>query len=354
MNPASKKFLYDLLNTPSPTGFEQPIQKVVRSYMKPFADSIETDLHGNVICGLNIKAPRRVMLAGHCDQIGFMVRDISKDGFLSVSPLGGIDGGVLFGAHVTVHAEKGPVTGVFGRKPIHMQSSEERDRIKIDLDKMWIDIGVSNQKEAQKIVKIGDPVTFKLGVMDLGKDLICSPGLDDKVGLFIAMETLRMCAEAKLEVALYSVSTVQEEVGVRGAQTAAYSIDPEVGIAIDVTFASDNPGHDATKSAPCKLGAGPAISRGPNVNPVVERMLNAAGKKARVPVQPAPSSRLLGNDARTIQVSKRGVATGSVGVPNRYMHTQSEICHLKDLENSAKLLAQFVRDINKKTDFTPM
>ncbi len=354
MNSESKRFLFDLLNAPSPTGFEQPVQKIVRAHMKSIAQTITTDLHGNVICGINTKASRRVMLAGHCDQIGFMVRQITKEGFVYVSPLGGIDTGVLFGARVTIHGSSGPVDGVFGRKPIHLQTGEERDKAKLDLDKMWIDIGVANQKEAERKVTIGDPVTFKLGVLEMGKDLICSPGLDDKVGLFIAMETLRLCAKAKLDVALYAASTVQEEVGLRGAQTAAYSIDPEVGIAIDVTFASDNPGHDAAKSPPCKLGGGPAISRGPNINPVVEKMLHAAGKKAKVSLQPAPSSRLLGNDARSIQVSKRGVATGSIGIPNRYMHTQSEICHLKDLESSAKLLAQFVKDITKKTDFTPM
>lgn len=353
MNTESKAFLHKLLTAPSPTGFEQPVQRIVREHMKRHADTIETDLHGNVIVGINTKASRRVMLAGHCDQIGFMVKHISKEGFVYVGALGGIDAGVLHGAHVTIHGSSGAVDGVFGRKPIHMQTGEERDRMKLDLEKMWIDIGASSQKEAEKKIQIGDPVTFKLGVTELGKELVCSPGLDDKVGLFIAMEALKLCAKSKLDVALYAVSTVQEEVGLRGAKTAAYAIDPEVGIAIDVTFASDNPGNENSKAVPCKLGGGPCISRGPNINPVVEKMLLASAKKAKIPVQAAPSAKLLGNDANSIQVSKRGVATGSIGIPNRYMHTQSEICHYKDLENSAKLLAQFTKDITKKTDFTP-
>ena len=353
MQKESKDFLYRLLDTPSPTGSEQKIQRVVKERMKKYADLIESDLHGNLIIGLNSKAKRKVMLAGHCDQIGLMVKHISKEGFLYVSALGGIDVGVLFAAHVTVHTKGGPLDGVIGRKPIHLQSADERSKLTLDLDNVWIDIGVKSQKEAQKRVEIGDSVTFKLGVTELASNLVCSPGLDDKAGLFVAMETLRLCAEAKLAVGLYAVSTVQEEVGLRGARTSAFSIDPEVGIAIDVAHSSDNPGNEGPKAVPCKLGAGPSISRGPSTNPVVERMLVAAAKKGKIPYQPAPSAGMLGNDANALQVSRAGVAVASIGIPNRYMHTQSEVCSLDDLENSAKLLAAFVKSINTKTDFKP-
>lgn len=353
MQKDSKDFLYDLLKTPSPTGYEQKIQKIVRRRMEPFADSIETDLHGNVIIGINTKAKRRVMLAGHCDQIGLMVRNIHKDGFIYVGALGGIDVGVLPGTLVTIYGKGGAIEGVLGRKPIHLQSGDERGKVANDLDKVWIDIGAKNQKEAEKLVEIGDPVTFKLGITELGQDFISSPGMDDKVGVFIAMEALRLCSKSKLSVALYAVSTVQEEVGLRGARTAAYSVDPEVGIAIDVLHATDNPGHGQANAVPCKLTGGPCISRGPNTNPVVEKMLLAAAKKGKIPHQLAPSAALLGNDANAIQVSRGGVATASIGIPNRYMHTQAEICSLKDLENSAKLLSEFTKSITAKTDFRP-
>jgi endoglucanase len=294
------------------------------------------------------------MLAGHADQIGFMVKHISKEGFVYVAPLGGIDGSVLWGEYVTIYGEKGPVRGLFGRKPIHQQGGDERSRPSVDLDKMWIDIGAKNQKEAEKRVKIGDPATFELRVRWLTDDLIVSPGLDDKSGLFVAMEALRLCSKKKLHVGFYAVSTVQEEVGLRGAKTAAYAIDPEVGIAIDVTHASDNPGgNENTKVTPCHLGKGPAISRGPNTNPEVEKLLVSTAKRHKVPYQPQPSHGLLGNDANSMQVSRNGVATGSIGIPNRYMHTQVEMCSLKDLENSAKLLANFILAIGPKTDFTP-
>jgi endoglucanase len=350
----SKDFLHELLLTPSPTGREQRIQRVVRERMKRYSTSIETDLHGNVIVGINTKAPRKVMLAGHCDQIGLMVRHITNEGFIYVAALGGMDLGVLHGARVTIHGEKGAVEGVIGRKPIHHQSSEERERLKSDIDKIWIDIGAKTKRDADKRVAIGDPVTFQLSILEMANGLVCSPGLDDKVGLFVAMEVLRRCAEGKINVALYSVSTVQEEIGLRGATTSAYSIHPEVGIAIDVTHASDNPGSENPKATPCKLGSGPTITSGPNTNPVVEKLLKDSAKKTKSPFQPAPSTRPLGNDAGSIQIARGGVAAASIGIPNRYMHTQAEICSYKDLEAAIDILAHFVSSINAKTDFRPM
>lgn len=362
MRPESKAFLYKLLETPSPTGAEQQIQRVVRDHMKPYAETIETDLHGNVIVGINTKAKRKVMLAGHCDQIGFMVRHISKEGFIFVMAVGGIDVGVLPGSFATVYGEKGAVVGVFGRKPIHSQSAEERDRFKLDMEKVWIDIGAKDDKDVKKKgIAVGDYATFKLGVTELGSDLIVAAGLDDRVGLFVAMEALRLCTETvkgraakPLNVALYSVSTVQEEVGLRGARTSAFSVDPMVGIAIDVGHSTDNPGSDNPKAVPFKLGAGPGISRGCNTNTVVEARLKEAAKKSKIPVQILPDPRPFGNDANAMQISRGGVAAASLAIPNRYMHTQVEVCSLADLEQAARLLATFVRAIDDKTDFRPM
>lgn len=354
MKREAREFLVKLLNTPSPSGFEQPVQRIVRREMEKFADTVTTDLHGNVIVGINTSAKRRVMLAGHCDQIGFMVRHISNDGYLYVSSVGGIDAGTVQGAEVTVWTKSGPLQGVMGRKPIHHQKSDERGKGHADLEKIWIDIGAKDKKEAEKLIQIGDPATFKLGINDLQNDMIAGPGLDDKVGLFIALETLRRCKSMKLSVALYAVSTVQEEVGLRGARTAAFTLDPEVGIGIDVTHASDNPGNENTKAIPCRLGDGPAISRGPNTNPVVEQLLLSAAKKHKIPYQLLPNSAPLGNDTNAIQISRGGVAAACIGVPNRYMHTQVEVCSLVDLDNAVRLLTHFVSGITSKTDFTPL
>ncbi len=353
MDKNSRKFLEELLLTPSPTGYERPIQRVVKKHMAPYADSIELDLHGNLIVALNPKAPRRIMLAGHCDQIGLMVKHISNDGFIYVMPLGGVDVGVLHGAAVTIHTDKKAINGVIGRKPIHAQTSEERDRSKNDINNIWIDIGAKNKKEAEKFVSIGDPVTFRLEFTDLMNGLIAGPALDDKAGLFVVMETLKLLKKSKLNVGLYAVSTVQEEVGLRGARTAAYSVDPEVGIAVDVTLSTDNPGQDNAKSVPCVLGKGPGISKGPNTNPVVGEMLVNTAKKFKIPYQLEPSSRPLGNDANAIQLSKGGVAAASIALPCRYLHTQAEVVSLNDLTNSARLLAEFIKSIGPKTDFRP-
>lgn len=354
MNSESKEFLYKLLKTPSPTGFEQQIQRVVRKRMEKYADLIETDLHGNVIVGINPGAKRKIMLAGHCDQIGFSVKHISESGYIYVSALGGIDVGVTYGASVIIQGKEGAVAGVIGRKPIHLQKAEERSSMKTDIDKIWIDIGASDRKAAEKLVEIGDPVVYRPEVTELCGDLITGPGLDNRVGLFVAMEALRLCAKSKLSVGLYAVSTVQEEVGLRGAKTAAFSIDPEIGIGIDVTHATDNPGHEDTKAVPVKLGGGPTIVRGPNINPIVSELLFTAAKKGKIPHQPAPTSVLLGNDTNVIQVSRGGVATGCLGIPNRYMHTQAEICALSDLEHAAKILARFAGSVTARTDFRPL
>jgi endoglucanase len=352
MDKDSREFLETLLTTPSPTGFEEEIQARVRERVEPYAEYIDTDLHGNVIAGINTESSRRVMLAGHCDQIGLMVTEITDKGFVRVSALGGIDVATLWGARVLILGRRGRLEGIVGRKPIHLQENEERAAVKLKLEDIWIDVGAKNKAEVKKHIDIGDPIVYRPEVIQLGKDFIVGPGLDDRVGLFVAIETLIACSKKRMNVALYAASTVQEEIGLRGAQTAAYSIDPEVGIAIDVTHATDNPGA-GSKRIECILGNGPCVSKGPNTNPVVHRMLEAAAKRGKIKFQLEPSPRALGNDANAIQTTKRGVATASIGIPNRYMHTQAEVCSLADLSNSIKLLTQFVLSINDKTDFTP-
>lgn len=354
MTMIERDFLFQMLETPSPSGFEQPLQRLVRNRIGKYADSVETDLHGNVIVGLNTKAARRVMICGHADQIGLMIKHISNEGFLYVMAIGGIDVAVLHGAKVAVHGKGGAIPGVIGRKPIHKQNGEERDKTKHEIEKIFIDIGASSKKEAEKIVSVGDPVTFELSPVLLKNDLITCPGLDNKVGVFVAMETLRLCAKAKLDVALYAVSTVQEELGLRGATTSAYSVDPEVAIAIDVTHSTDSPAFDGSKDPCCKLGGGPGLYRGPSINPIVADLLEQSAKSSKVAFQTLPAARPVGNDSSSIQLSRGGVATGSVGIPNRYMHSSAEVVSLKDVEGAIRLLVKFITSITKKSDFRPL
>lgn len=346
------EFLKAIQETPSPSGFEQPVQRIVRERMKPFADAIETDVHGNVIVSLNPTGAPRVMLAGHCDQIGLMIRYIDDKGFLFFVAIGGIDPSVLPGSRVVVHTNHGPVDGVIGRKPIHVLKPEERGA-KLTLRELWIDIGVKSKKEAQRIVSVGDPVTFRLGMLQLGDDLATSPAFDNKCGTFVVMEALRLCSVKKIKCALFAVSTVQEEIGLRGAKTASYGIDPQVGIAVDVTHATDYPDMDKRSHGDIKVGSGPTVSIGANINPVLLSMLKSTAKTKKIPIQIEAAPTGTPTDANAMQLSRAGVATALIGIPNRYMHTQVEVVSLKDLQAAAKLIAETVCAITSKRSFVP-
>ncbi|MBP9837526.1 MAG: M42 family metallopeptidase [Proteobacteria bacterium] len=357
MNKESQQFLLNLLETPSPSGFEQGIQKVVRKHMTKYADDINIDIHGNLIASWNPEGSVKVMLAGHCDQIGLMVNHINDNGFIHFGSIGGIDPAVLPGSYITIHAREGKVEGVIGHKPVHLITPEERGK-QVSMSNLWIDIGAASGDETKKLVSVGDPITFKLAANMLNKNIIASAGCDDKVGLFVCMEALRIVSTTipkrkKHPVALYAVSTVQEEIGLRGAKTSCYGIDPLVGIAVDVTHASDNPGADAKNIGSVKLGKGPTIARGANINPVLEELLVDTAKKKKLPYQPLSAPNATGTDANAIQISKAGVAAALIGIPNRYMHTQVEICDLRDLETAAKLIAETVIRITSRTSFIP-
>jgi endoglucanase len=272
----SLDFLKKLLATPSPSGYESPLQGIVRDYVGPFADEVRTDLHGNVIAVRNPAAPLRLMLAGHCDQIGMIVQHVDDEGFLYIQPIGGWDAQVLVGQRMHVWTDQGPVLGVVGRKPIHLLTEEERKQVP-KIKELWLDIGAASKDEAAKLVRIGDPVTLELAFHEVRNQRAVSPAMDDKAGLWVVMEALRRIDPAKLQWGVYAVSTVQEEVGLRGARTSAFGIDPQVGVAVDVTHATDCPTVEKKEEGDVKLGKGPVIYRGPNMNPkVVERLIQAA------------------------------------------------------------------------------
>ncbi len=350
----SLDFLVQILETPSPSGFEQPVQRIVRHRMKSVADDIRCDVHGNTIVAINPKGSPRVMLAGHCDQIGFMVRYITDDGFIHFAQIGGIDASVVPGLRLVVHSAKGPVDGVVGRKAVHLMKQEERGSGKIELTDLWLDIGAKNRKDAEKRVSLGDPISYKLGVIRLGNDLMASPGMDDKTGTFVVMEALRLLkASGRCKAAVFAVSTVQEEIGLRGARTSCFGIDPQVGIAVDVTHTADYPGGDKKITGDLSVGKGPVVSIGPNINPILSDLLMTTARKKRIPFQREGEPSATGTDANAIQITRAGVAAGLVSVPNRYMHTPVEVVSTVDLENAARLIAETVSQITPKTDFIP-
>ncbi len=352
LSTTSKSFLYDVLNIPSPSGFEEKVQKKCKEYMNGYVDDIYKDVHGNQFYVVNKDAPLRVMLCGHVDEIGLMVNSITDEGFIHVVAIGGVDKAVLPGQRVVIHSSKGTVYGVIGRKPIHL--TPEKERVKSpELHELWVDIGATSKKEAEKLVSIADPITLDVPIRELKNNLISARGLDDRIGAFVCLEALRDLPKSKLKVAVYCVTTVQEEIGLRGAVTSAFACEPHTALAVDVGWATDHPGIDKAKYADIQLGKGPILDKGPNINPKVLEGLIKVAKSQKIPYQLMPAPRATGTDANAIQLSRKGVATGLIGIPNRYMHTPAEIISLKDVENAIKLIKNWILSLNPSVDFIP-
>lgn len=352
MEDTSFEFLKELLLTPSPSGYERPIQDVVRRYVGDFADEVTTDVHGNVIACKNPGAPVRLMLDGHCDQIGLLVTQIDESGFIYTQTIGGWDPQQLIGQRMTIWSAGGPIHAVIARKAIHLLTPDERKQV-VKQEDLWLDIGAQTKEEAAELIRIGDPVTLELGYRPMRNNLANSPGMDDKTGVWVVIEALRRASKQSLNCALYAVSSVQEEIGLRGAKTAAHNIDPHVGIAVDVTHATDCPTIDKRQQGEIDLGKGPVIFRGPNMNPiVVDRLTNICDEK-EIPFQLSAIGRATPNNANALQTTRAGVATGLVSLPNRYMHSAVETISLDDIDHAADLLAEFALSLAESDDFTP-
>ncbi len=340
-----------MLTSPSPSGYERPIQDVVRAFAGQFAD-VSTDWHGNVIAAVNPHGSPRIMLAGHCDQIGLLVKHIDEKGFLWVQAIGGWDPQVLIGQDVQVWTPAGPVPGIIARKPIHLLTPEER-KVVPEIKNLWVDIGAKNGEEAREAVSIGDPITVTLGFRALRNNFAAAPSMDNKVGVWTIMSAAQRASRLNPKAAIFAVSTVQEEIGLRGVQTSAFRVEPHLGIVVDVTHATDCPTIDENQFGRIKLGQGPVLVRGPNVNPVVFTRLTELAKAGEIPYQVNALGGPASNDAAELQLSRNGVATGLVAIPNRYMHSPVEMVSLDDLEHAAELIARFCCSVDGSSDFTP-
>ena len=347
------KFFEDLLSTVGPSGYEEEPAAVFRNYLGKFCDSVSTDVLGNTVGVLNEGAPMRVMLSGHYDEIGFQVVYIGDDGLIFFRPNGGIDKLNVPASEVEIKTAKGIVPGVIGRKPIHLQTPKERETV-MEISDLWIDIGASSRKEAEELVSVADPIAMRSNCRFLNKNVIMSKGLDDKIGAYVIAEAFRMLAEAKVKIGVYAVGTVQEELGLRGAEASTFGIKPNVGIAVDVGFATDVPGVDRKQWGDVKLGGGPIVSRNANVNPVLYRYIMDAAKKNKIACQIQCGHRASGGtDTERMQMSAGGVATALISIPNRYMHTPVEICDIRDAKAAAKLIAKTIASLDPKCKFRP-
>jgi len=352
MKKDSQVFLKNLLEAPSPSGFEQPASAIWRSRVKSHVDELITDVHGNSIAILNPGAKFKFMLSGHIDEIGLMITHIDDKGYIYVAQIGGMDPALLTGQRVKIMSGKNEVFGVIGRKAIHQMQPEERNK-NVTMENIWVDIGANTKEEAQKMVAIGDPMVIDVPFVAMPNDKVCSRACDDKAGAFVVAEVMRELSKRKLAICVAGVATVQEEVGLRGATTSAYSVNPDAGIAIDVGFASDHPETDQKKIGDVKLGGGANLHRGPNINPIVEAELVKVAQKHKIDYQVSAEPRATGTDANAIQLSRGGTATGLISIPNRYMHTPVEMMSIKDLDSIIKLLVEFLAAHPAKRDYRP-
>jgi len=354
MKKESLAFLRRYMESTSPSGFEEEASLLWRNQADRFADRTWVDMHGNSFALVNEGGTPRIMLAGHADEIGLMITYVDEKGYLSFIGIGGWDPQVLPGQRVRIRGKGRPVLGVIGRKPIHLLQEEERKKV-VKMEDLWIDIGAKDKEEAATLVEIGDPAVLDYGFADLRNDLVVARGLDDRVGAFVVLEAARLLATMSPKAAVYAVATVQEEIGLRGAKTSAFGIDPLVGIAVDVGFATDTPGMESEKKkvGEAAVGKGPLVARGPNINPPLFSLFVETAKEKKIPYQIEGTPRGTGTDANAIQLTRAGVATGLLSVPNRYMHSPCEIVHLTDLENTSKLIAHTVTKIDPETNFLP-
>lgn len=354
MRAESLDFLKAIVNAPSPSGYEEPAAEVYRQYTQDFSDKLHTDIHGNVWAIANPDAEMKIMLAGHMDEIGFIVHYISDDGFLYFSGIGGHDSVIPVGQRVWVHGKE-RIPGIIGRKAIHLLEEDERKK-KPELRDLWIDIGASSRDEVEKYISLGDVVTFQYEFQLLMGDRATARGFDNKMGSFIVAEALRLLKQdggLDSGVGIYAVATVQEEIGLRGARTASFGIAPQSGLAVDVNHAVDYPGVSKTRYGALDVGKGPSVMRGANSNHRVFKMITTAAAEDGIPYQVDVAPGGTGTDGNAMQINRAGMAVGILGVALRYMHTPCELLSITDVENCAKLMAAYCRRVKPNTDFTP-
>ena len=350
MREASYEFLKSLLSTPGPSGYERAAAEIWRAQAGEFAE-VRGDRMGNSFATLNGGGAPRVMLSGHIDEIGLMVTHVEEGGLLRFQGVGGWDPQVLVGQRVLVQTMNGVVPGVIGKKAIHVMEADERKKVS-EIKSLWIDIGAKDGDEAKGRVRVGDVAVVDQDVLELPNGRIASRSLDNRMGAFVVLETLRLLSEGeRLAAEVVAVASVQEEIGLYGARGAAFGLDPDAAIAVDVTHATDTPGIPKNEHGDHSLGSGPVITRAANLSPLVTDGLIDIAEGEGIPYTLEADSRSTSTDADAIQFTRAGIATGLVSAPNRYMHSPNEIVALEDLENCARLIAAYVKGLKQGTDF---
>ncbi len=349
----SHAFLHRLLDAHGPSGFEQEPARIWREEARALAP-VEVDVAGNSLATLNPGGAPRVMLAGHVDEIGVMVVHVDDEGFVHFAAVGGWDSQVLVGQRVVLRGRGGAVSGVVGKKPIHLIKAEEKDKVSKITD-LWIDIGATDRAQALERVRVGDAGVIAAQALALPNGRLAARAIDNRIGAFVVLEALRRLAAAPPAAAVVAVATTQEEIGTTGggARTSAFGVEPQAALVVDVTHATDFPGAEKKEQGDFKLGGGPVLARGSAVSAVVFEQLVAAAEAEGIPFAIEATPRYTSTDADAVYTSRRGVATGLVSVPCRYMHSPNEMVSTDDLDRTAALLAAWVRRLAPSTSFIP-
>jgi endoglucanase len=347
-------FLNRLLDTPGPSGFETAPARVWREEAERIADQVTVDVGGNSVAALNPDAQPRIMFAGHIDEIGLMIHYIDDNGFLFFSPIGGWDSQVLVGQRVVISGRDGPVRGVIGKKAIHLMQPDDRTKVS-KISDLWIDIGATSRDEATERVRVGDAAVIDGQSLSLPLNRLASRSIDNRIGAFVVLEALRHLSRDKPPCGVFAVATSREEIAWTGggARTSATALEPHVALVVDVTHATDYPGVEKKDVGEFKLGGGPVLSRGSAINSRVFDLLVQTAEELNITYSIQAAPRDTGTDADAIHSAYRGIATGLVSVPNRYMHSPNEIVDLGDIEAAALLFAGFARRITGEMDFVP-
>ena len=347
--------LQKLVAIPTPTGFEYDGMKLLADYLKAAAvPGLQIDLHGNLRACLNPAAPLRVMIEGHCDEIGFMVQYIDDDGFLYMCPLGGVTVPLLAAERIVIQGKAGPVYGVFGVRPPHLMSAKDREKVAPqEIKDIAVDIGAKNRADALTLVDLGSPAVVDAGWLALANNRVACRGFDNRVGAFIVTEAMRRLAGEKLNVALHMVASVQEEVGLVGGITAAYDIAPHIGFCVDVTFATDAQKEDRKVAGDIRIGEGPVMGIGPTYHTKLNSLVLGAAEQQKLAVQRQVRSRGTGTCAWAMRLSRSGAAVAQLSIPLRYMHSPVELLSLDDASKTIDLLCASIRAIPADLDLLP-
>ena len=352
MRETSLNFLRNLVNTPSPTGHEVAGQRVWLDYVKPYADETYSDAYGNCVAVLNKGGGPRIMLAAHADEIAMAVNYIDDNGFIYVRKMGGVNAAITKAQRVVIHSRGGAVKGVVGNVAPHLMKHDGEPKPP-KIHDLFVDIGVGSRKEAQKLVRVGDPITLTDEFDFLRGDLVVARAFDNRIGTFAVAEALRLLKEskAKLNVEVCAVSNVQEEVGLLGARQIAYSLNPDIALVVDVTHATDYPTVSKPQHGDIKIGQGPSVTHGGSNHAEVVKRLEEVAAKKKIPLQHEATSSTSGTDTDAIFWTRGGIASALISLPNRYMHSPVEVVSLKDLVLIPQLMAAFVQSLKKGEQF---